>query len=297
MRKFLTRTAAAIVATAAAFSPLAAKTPAPAKPAMWVLSDADTTIYLFGTIHLLPKGTQWRTAAFDQAATSASDLVVETVIDEANPMAAAAEMMKMAVSPNLPPLLERVPADKRAKLTEVAAKTGVPMAVFDRLETWGAAFIMLGVTMQELGLDPKSGVESALKTEFATAKKPVGQLETNAEQFGFFDTLPEKAQREFLESVLDDPAKGKKQYDDMLSVWTRGDVKAMGETFNAEFAKSPELRENLLRRRNANWNGWLQRRLATPGTTLVAVGAGHLSGSDSVIAMLEKGGYKVKRVQ
>lgn len=297
MRKFLTRTAAALVAGAAAFTPLAAKTPAPAKPAMWVLSDADTTIYLFGTIHLLPKGTQWRTPVFDKAAVSASDLVVETVIDESNPMAAAAEMMKLAVSPNLPPLAERVPADKRAKLVEVAAKTGVPMAVFDRLETWGAAFIMLGVTMQELGLDPKSGVESALKTEFTTAKKPIGQLETNAEQFGFFDTLPEKAQREFLVSVLDDPAKGKKQFDDMLAVWTRGDVKAMGETFNAEFAKSPELRENLLRKRNANWNGWLQRRLATPGTTMVAVGAGHLSGDDSVIAMLEKGGYKVKRVQ
>lgn len=297
MRKFLTRTAAAIVATAAAFSPLAAKTPAPAKPAMWVLSDADTTIYLFGTIHLLPKGTQWRTPTFDKAATSASDLVVETVIDEANPMAAATEMMKLAVSPNLPPLAERVPADKRAKLAEVAAKTGVPMAVFDRLETWGAAFIMLGVTMKELGLEPNSGVESALKTEFASAKKPIGQLETNAEQFGFFDTLPEKAQREFLASVLDDPAKGKKQFDAMLSVWTRGDVKAMAETFNVEFAKSPELRENLLRKRNANWNGWLQRRLETPGTTLVAVGAGHLSGHDSVIAMLEKGGYNVKRVQ
>ena len=297
MRKFLARTAAAIAAGAAAFSPLAAKTPAAAKPAMWMLSDADTTIYLFGTIHLLPKGTQWRTPAFDKAATSASDLVVETVIDEANPMAAAAEMMKLAVSPNLPPLLDRVPADKRAKLTEVATKTGVPMAVYDKLETWGAAFIMLGVTMKELGLDPASGVESSLKTEFATAKKPIGQLETNAEQFGFFDTLPEAAQRKFLESVLDDPAKGKAQFDEMLSVWTRGDVKAMGDAFNRELADSPDLRENLLRKRNANWNVWLQRRLATPGTTLVAVGAGHLSGSDSVIAMLEKGGYKVKRVQ
>ena len=297
MRKFLARTAAAIAAGAAAFSPLAAKTPAAAKPAMWMLSDADTTIYLFGTIHLLPKGTQWRTPAFDKAATSASDLVVETVIDEANPMAAAAEMMRLAVSPNLPPLLDRVPADKRAKLTEVATKTGVPMAVYDKLETWGAAFIMLGVTMKELGLDPNSGVESSLKTEFTTAKKPIGQLETNAEQFGFFDTLPEAAQRKFLESVLDDPAKGKAQFDEMLSVWTRGDVKAMGDAFNRELADSPDLRENLLRKRNANWNVWLQRRLATPGTTLVAVGAGHLSGSDSVIAMLEKSGYKVKRVQ
>ena len=30
---------------------------------------------------------------------------------------------------------------------------------------------------------------------------------------------------------------------------------------------------------------------------MVAVGAGHLTGSDSVITMLEKSGYKVKRVQ
>lgn len=296
MRKFLTRTAAALTAASFAFSPLAAKAPA-AKPAMWKLSDKDTTIYLFGTIHLLPKGTEWRTAAFNKAATSASDLVVETVIDEANPASAAAEMMKLAVSPNQPPLLDRVPADKRATLAAAATKSGVPMAVFDRLETWAAGFILLGVTMKELGLDPGSGVETSLKSEFAAAKKPIGQLETNAEQFGFFDTLPEAAQRKFLESVLDDPAKGRAQFAEMLAVWTRGDVKAMGETFNRELADSPDLRENLLRKRNANWNIWLQRRLAQPGTTMVAVGAGHLAGSDSVIAMLEKSGYKVKRIQ
>ena len=296
MRKLLTRAAAALTAASVAFSPLVAKAPA-AKPAMWKLTDKDTTIYLFGTIHLLPKGTEWRTPVFNQAAASASDLVVETVIDDANPASAAAAMMKLAVSPNLPLLLDRVPADKRAMLAAVATKTGVPMAVFDKLETWAGAFIMLGVTMKELGLDPNSGVESSLKTEFATANKPIGQLETNAEQFSFFDTLPEAAQRKFLESVLDDPAKGRAQFAEMLSVWTRGDVKAMGDTFNRELADSPDLRENLLRKRNANWNVWLQRRLAQPGTTMVAVGAGHLSGSDSVIAMLEKSGYKVKRVQ
>jgi len=296
MRKFLTRAAAALTAATVAFSPLAAKAPA-AKPAMWKLSDKDTTIYLFGTIHLLPKDTEWRTAAFNQAAISSSDLVVETVIDESNPASAAAEMMKLAVSPNLPLLLDRVPADKRAALTGVATKSGVPMVVLDKLETWAAGFILLGVTFKELGLDPASGVENALKSEFKAAKKPIGQLETNAEQFGFFDTLPEAAQRKFLESVLDDPAKGREQFNEMLAVWTRGDVKAMGETFNRELADSPDLRENLLRKRNANWNIWLQRRLAQPGTTMVAVGAGHLSGNDSVIAMLEKSGYKVKRVQ
>ena len=296
MRKFLTRTAAALTAASIALTPLAAKDSA-AKPALWKLADKDTTIYLFGTIHLLPKGTEWRTPAFNAAATSASTLVVETVIDEANPGAAIGDMMKLAVSPNLPPLLDRVPAAKRATLTSVAAKSGVPMEVLDKLETWAGAFILLSVSMKELGLDPASGVESSLKTEFSTAKKPIDQLETNAQQFGFFDTLPEEAQRKFLEGTLDDPAKAKATFAEMLQVWSKGDVKAMGDTFNRELADSPALRENLLRKRNANWNVWLQQRLATPGTVMVAVGAGHLAGSDSVIAMLEKGGYSVTRVQ
>ena len=296
MRTFFTRAAAALAAASVALTPLAARAPA-AKPALWKVADKDTTIYLFGTIHLLPKGTEWRTAKFNQAAASSSTLVVETVIDEANPAAAIGAMMKLAVSPNLPPILDRVPADKRAALAALIGRSGMPAGLLDRLETWAAAFILLGVTLKDLGLEPNSGVETALRSEFKSAAKPIDQLETNAEQFGFFDTLPEGAQRKFLVSVLDDPAKGKAQFAEMLSVWTRGDVDAMGESFNRELKDSPELRENLLRKRNVNWNYWVQRRMQQPGTLLVAVGAGHLSGSDSVIAMLKKSGYKVKRVQ
>ena len=296
MRKFITRTAAVFAAASAALTPLAAKAPA-AKPALWKVADKDTTIYLFGTIHLLPKGTEWRTAKFNQAAASSSTLVVETIIDEANPAAAIGAMMKLAVSPNLPPILDRVAPDKRPALAAMIARSGMPAGVLDKLETWAGGMILLGVTFKDLGLEPSSGVETALRSEFKTAAKSIDQLETNAEQFGFFDTLPEAAQRKFLESVTDDPAKGRAMFTEMLNVWTRGDVKAMGDSFNRELKDSPELRENLLRKRNANWNGWVQRRMQQPGTVFVAVGAGHLAGSDSVISMLERSGYKVKRVQ
>jgi uncharacterized protein YbaP (TraB family) len=296
MRNFLTRVAAAVAAASVALSPLAAKTPV-AKPALWKLADKDTTIYLFGTIHLLPSGTQWRTPKFNAAAASASSLVVETVIDEERPQTAIAELMRMAVSPNLPPVLDRVPADKRDALAAVIKRSGMPAAALDKMETWAVGFILLGVTLKDIGLDPNSGVETSLKTEFKGAGKAIGQLETNAEQFGFFDSLPEDAQRQFLESVLDDPARERAQYHQMLKTWSKGDVRAMGETFNRELGDAPALRENLLRKRNTNWNRWLQQRLAQPGVTMVAVGAGHLSGGDSVIAMLKRSGYSVKRVQ
>jgi len=285
----------AIAASACAAAPAAA--PPAASPALWKLADEDTTIYLFGTIHLLPKETKWRSPAFDQVAAGSDTLVVETVIDEANPAATVGELMKLAVSPGLPPLVERVPADKRDALVTAVAKSGIPAQIYDRLETWAVAFMLLSVQFQGLGLDSASGVENVLKKQFKEGGKPIDQLETNAEQLGFFDRLSEETQRNFLVSVLDDPAAMKDQFGGMLDAWARGDVKAIGDSFNRDLAKAPELKDALLVKRNANWAKWLKGRLDQPGTVLVAVGAGHLAGDQSVQAMLEKQGVKVTRVQ
>jgi uncharacterized protein YbaP (TraB family) len=285
----------AIAATACTAAP--AVEPKAASPAMWKVADADTTIYLFGTIHLLPKETKWRSPAFDQAAAGSDTLVVETVIDETNPVATIGELFKLAVTNGLPPLAERVPPDKKAALATAIAKSGLPPQAFDRLETWAAAFLLLGVQFKDLGLDPGSGVESTLKKQFQDSGKAIGQLETNAEQLGFFDRLSEDAQRNFLASVLEDPASMKTQFRGMFDAWSRGDVKGIADSFNADLGDAPELRDALLSRRNANWARWVRGRLDRPGTVLVAVGAGHLAGDQSVVTLLEKQGVKVTRVQ
>ena len=64
------------------------------------------------------------------------------------------------------------------------------------------------------------------------AGKPVGQLETNAEQLGFFDALPEDAQRTLLVASLDQPEQVRQQFQEMLAAWARGDVNAIARTFN-----------------------------------------------------------------
>lgn len=284
------------LAVAAAGASTAADAKA-AKPAMWQVYDSDTSIYLFGTVHLLPPGTQWRTAKFDQAAKEAGTLVVETIIDETNPRVFAAELARISIRPGLPPIVSRVPPDKQAALRAVIAKSGIPEAALNNMETWAAAFALLQLQFKELGVSGSDGVELALRKTFNQAGKPVEQLETNAQQLGFFDTLPEAAQRDLLEGAIETPAAAKQQFNSMLAAWMSGDVNAIARTFNAELAKSPDLREALLRRRNANWSYWLASRMQRPGTVLVAVGAGHLAGDDSVVEMLKKRGYRVKRVQ
>ena len=295
IRTILRRAMAALgLAATTMAAPAAAQT---ARPALWKVSDPDTTIYLFGTIHLLPKGTDWKSAEVDRAIGASSELVVETIIDEKNPAAILGDLMKLGVSPGLPPLIERVPPAKRDRLKQLIAKTGAPENAFDAFETWTASLMLLGPQMKDYGLDSKSGVESNLKASFEVAGKKIGQLETNAEQFGFFDKLPEEAQRTFLEGILDDQGQSKKTLESMISAWSSGDVVAIGKAFNEEMNDEPALKAALLDQRNANWTRWIAGRLQQPGTVLVAVGAGHLAGDTSVVRMLEQRGLKVTRLQ
>jgi uncharacterized protein len=83
----------------------------------------------------------------------------------------------------------------------------------------------------------------------------------------------------------------------MIRAWSHGDVPGIARTFDHDLSHSPALQQSLLHQRNANWSKWIEQRLGQPGTIIVAVGAGHLAGKDSVLAMLKKDGYTVRRVQ
>ena len=299
LQSLLRRIAAAIgLAGLLAATPSAAKAPPAAHPALWKLSDSDTTIYLFGTIHLLPEQYQWRTAKFNQAVENSQQLIVETIVDPDNPQDFRNVFFQLGLSPTpLPPILDRVPPGKRAALEEALAKIHENPAQLDQVKTWAVAFQLLQLQFEALGVEGKEGPEIILRKQFNAEHKSVDELETIRQQLSFFDGLSEKAQRAFLEGVLDSPEAMKKEFGAMLTSWSRGDVPTIATVFNEDLSGSPELANAMVARRNANWSKWIEQRMAKPGTIMVAVGAGHLAGKGSVIAMLEKDGYRVRRVQ
>ena len=130
-----------------------------------------------------------------------------------------------------------------------------------------------------------------LRNSFSTKGKPVGELESNVEQLSYFDRLPEAAQRQLLEGAID-AVDEPREFNQMLAAWSRGDVNGIARTFNHDLAGSPELQQALIKTRNANWSKWIEQRMDQPGAIMVAVGAGHLAGKDSVIDMLKRGGYR-----
>jgi len=233
----------------------------------------------------------------EQAIAEADELVIETVFGD-DPAAQAQSMLKLGTNaPNLPPLVERVPQDRRDELRKLIAASGVPEAALDRMETWVAVLTLSAASYKAMGLSAEQGVEHGLSAAYKEKARPISGLETVEEQMGFFDQLSEEAQRDLLVSTLDDPAAAKAEFDAMMATWARGDVEGIARTFDTEMKKSPELREMLLRKRNARWAEWLASRLDRPGTVMVAVGAGHLAGADSVQEMLRVRGLKTRRLQ
>jgi len=286
-----------LVGAAPAPAPLATvAVPALAHPALWKVADADTTIYLFGTIHALPDAVKWRTPAIDKAFGSADQLMIEIGnIDDRQ--AVAADLMKVGLAQGLPPLLERVPEAKRPALKAAMAKSGFPAAAFDQMKSWMAAIVLVNVTMKEIGLDADKGAERSLVAAWKAKGGTVDGFETAAQQFGFLDGVSQDGQNKFLEAAAGDPGEAKAQFAAMLKAWETGDVAGIAATFDDETQMSAELRDVLMKKRNARWAEWLSARMAKPGTVFVAVGAGHLAGPDSVLAMLKAKGLKPVRVQ
>lgn len=300
MLKLLRRLVAGLSLSLAAASPASAATPRvppTARPALWAVSDADTTVYLFGTIHLLPEHYQWRSSQLEQAVQGSEELVVETLVDTKDPTKIMGALTSLAFSPGLPPLADRVPPDKRGDLANAIKMSGFAPQALDKMETWAAAFLLLGNQFRNIGLKGGEGVEMGLRTSFSGAGKPIGELESNVEQLAFFDRLPEQAQRALLLGSISTPHDMSKDFAAMLAAWARGDVKAIARTFAHDLDSSPELKQALITQRNVNWSRWIEQRMTVPGSVMVAIGAGHLAGKGSVITMLEQAGYKVKRVQ
>jgi uncharacterized protein YbaP (TraB family) len=295
----------ALAATAPAGAP---RTPAPVaqprgepRPAIWLLSDADTRIYLFGTVHVLHPDLRWRSATFNRIVRDAQELVLELSDQEMSATNVDAfAMMRMSKSV---PVLQRVSANRREGLARMMRELQIPEGSLDSLETWAVAVILgVGQMAHEYSggeggatqaTDSAAGVEEALTQEFRANGRPISGVETAADQIGAFRGMPLRVQQAMLDETVDAYISGEEAGDPDETDWISGNLDGIAAEMET---LPPELYETLVTRRNRNFADWLAHRLDRPGTVLFAIGAGHLAGRVSVQSMLESRGLHVQRI-
>ncbi|MEH3040121.1 MAG: TraB/GumN family protein [Sphingomonas paucimobilis] len=269
-------------------SPVA--TPAALAPALWVARDADTTIWLFGTVHQLRPGTPWLTGAVADAFADSDVLTLEIAPPAPDAMAQALVKVAPVHAVPLPPDLDR-------RLRRRARDLGFPAKAFDATDPWFAATTLAAQPLARAGYSPAPAPETLLARLADRSGTAIEPLETLDHQLGIFAALPQPAQRTMLARVLADrdPVSA---MDRIVATWGRGDVATLDRLLASDMDEAgPAVRMALLDRRNAAWAGRIAKWMRQPGTRFVAVGAGHLAGPGSVQARLQALGVEVTRVR
>jgi len=267
-------------------------TPAPprvATPALWVVRDVDTTIYLFGTVHMLPPRLDWFRGSV-RAAFDRSDMLVTEIVLPAD---TELQALIRRLGGTTTPLPARIGPAETTKLAHALASIGLDGDVLDQDKPWLAGMKLSVLPLQRLGYADGAGPESVL----AAAGKPHLALETAEDQFGAFDRLSDRAQRRFLARAIAAVPSAGRAMESTIDAWARGDLATLARITDDETAGDAELEAALVRNRNARWADWIARRMQRPGVDFVAVGAGHLAGRDSLQAALAARRLVVKRLQ
>lgn len=266
-----------------------------AMPALWVLSDADTTIYFVGTVHMLTPEVQWFDGDIRKAFDRSDTLVVEVAKDE--PARLAEIATKLALNTNSPPITKTLSPKQRDRYLAALKTYNLPAEAMDRFDPWYVSISLSVIPLMQLGYRQDLGVDKVLEAAATDTDKKMVGLETAEQQLGFFDTLPRPVQIKYLDSTVKDLPKVRPEFARLIRDWAAGKPDALARQMNKSLEETPELAKPLLLDRNTRWAEWIEQRMQQPGVVFMAVGAGHLAGAGSVIDLLERQHMPVRRIR
>ncbi len=279
---------------------------APPVPLLWKVSDADSSLYLLGSFHmLLPEDyplSKDVTAAFADS----TDVVFEIPPEEMSSPALAMRMGQAALRTDgkqldatLPPATAKRLADWMEANADAMQQAGIPAQMLQLFEPWFVGLTVSIVEMTKQGLDPKLGLDLHFSTDAQAANKPTSGLETGDEQIAFLDGMGPAEQIQFLDETLKEAAEGSKEVGRLHAAWRAGDVDGLWNGMAVEMRDEyPALYQRINVARNDAWVTKLDKRLRDghEDDTLVVVGSLHLLGDDGVVEKLRARGYKVERI-
>lgn len=264
-------------------------------PAMWKMSNEDSTVYLIGTIHLLKESTPWYTDSLKDLTQNADSLTLELDPDETESANMMALVQKLGFYGPDESLSDHLPEDSHTRLMAEFQKYGIPTQVVERMKPWMAGIQLTVVAAVQAGFLPEYGVDMVLSGIAEEQGIKIRGLETAEEQLSLFANMSDEAQVAFIADGLDQIADLDGYFEKLKTLWLAGDTDGLAIMLREGLENNDELAEALLYKRNRAWIAPLSALLDEPGTHLVAVGAAHLVGDKSVVDLLQQDGFVIER--
>jgi len=273
-----------------------------ANPAIWRIASDGGDVYLFGTVHVLPPQLDWRTDTINEALARADRIYFEAdVLSPESQAEMTALIPQLGMNAQGVTLSSLISEEAQANLARMAERLGAPAGALevslDPLQPWLAGLTVMVLQVQSAGYDPTSGAEYALQAAGQEAGVSFGYFETVEQQLRFFADMPLETQiTDFeigLAQALDDPG----LLDRMVQAWAVGDTDQLDTIMNESMRDaSANLYDVLIVQRNRNWIPLIEDILESGESAFIAVGAGHVTGPQGVVGLLQARGHTVERI-
>jgi uncharacterized protein len=258
---------------------------------VWAIRGAHNTVYLAGSIHLLPEADAALPPAFARAYADSASLMMEIDLGKLDSGEALATLLQHGGLPEGATLRDVAGAPRYARTSAAAEALGLPAISLDHETPWMVALQLTELEYARLGFDPGQGVEQQLLRRALADHKSTGGLESLSDEMGVFEALPPAAQLRFLDMVLDDLADTGEQTRAVLVAWRRGDAARLAALLATEYRSFPALYDALVMDRNRHWLPEIEQLLQSDANCLVVVGALHLVGKGGLLEGLRKDGH------
>ena len=265
-------------------------------PAIWVATDFDSTLYLFGTVHLLPDDLVWQREDMRQAFADSGTIFFEVDTGPESQVQGTVLTTSLGLRSDGLRLSDRLD-NYQLNLMEAAANNGdLTIAALDGMQPWLAAEYLTFAAAQNAGLSAALSADEALKSRAAREGKNVIYLESLETQIRASAELPEFIHIRILTETLERFNALVLDATNIAEQWAVGGTDYVTDQLIRPMkSREPEVFNNLLRDRNRAWANKIARFMEDSGTGFVAVGTAHLLGEQSLLSELREQGYSVQR--
>lgn len=254
-----------------------------------VTSSNGGTLFLGGSVHALRTSDYPLPAPYDRAYDASSRLVFET--DPDSNTAASKGLMKAGEYPKGDSLKNHVDPRTYSYVRRYFALQNIPEQKFNTYRPW-----LINVMLESPPTENHQlGVELFLQRRAQANRKSITGLESVQEHIAPFVGLNDREGEALLLIHFINMGRDNLGVGNMLGLWRRGDADALARHLRDAYQDFPAFADRIIAHRNRRWIPKIEEFIKSGQTYFVVAGAGHMGGSEGVVALLRARGYKVEQ--
>lgn len=259
---------------------------------LWSVQGKSNTVYLLGSIHMLPPSVYPLPTAMERAYQDSKVVVFETDIGAINKQDNQKVLLQAGTYPQGQNLSNSLPGRDLERLVDITEELKLPLQVLEGYRPWLAALTLELSAYLKQGFQPDLGVDQHYYHRAVKDGKTVITLETVRAQTSFFTEMDDRMSMDYMSMTLYHLRDPEDLPEDILDIWLDGDIGDMEDYVEDAQDDYPRLYNRFLRDRNRAWLPTILDLLKQKQNALVVVGALHMPGEDGLLTLLKNAGYK-----